>query len=198
MIYDIPSTNFMLLKDSERISFSEIFNVSEGADVVLSAFGYSYDVRQLALKRYPLPAGELIAMRDEMYRKLPYISLQNETARREFLIAPVILKLLDYHKFMIRAEYPLNSSSRFYGVLDYWLQAEDGNMLVIEAKHGDMARGFTQLATQLIALEEHVKTDAPIMYGAITLGNVWQFCALYRKEKRIVQDADLFNYARRH
>lgn len=38
--------------------------------------------------------------------------------------------------------------------LDYYLQSQDQELLVIEAKNADMQRGFTQLAVELIAVDQ--------------------------------------------
>ncbi|MEM9162668.1 MAG: hypothetical protein AAGC54_06310 [Cyanobacteria bacterium P01_F01_bin.4] len=33
---------------------------------------------------------------------------------------------------------------------------------------------------------------SPILYGAVTTGDIWKFGLLYREEKRIVQDINLY------
>jgi hypothetical protein len=64
------------------------------------------------------------------------------------------------------------------------------DLLVIEAKNDDLTRGFTQLAVELIALS-HVE-EQDILYGAVTIGDVWRFGRLDRSQKTIVQDINLF------
>ena len=63
-------------------------------------------------------------------------------------------------------------------------------LLVIEAKNDDMTRGFTQLAVELIAMS-HVE-EQNTLYGAVTMGNVWQFGKLDRSQQTIFQDINLF------
>jgi hypothetical protein len=75
--------------------------------------------------------------------------------------------------------------------LDYYLYA-DHKLLVVEAKNADLARGFTQLAVELIALNEWSDSDTPILQGAVSTGDVWQFGLLNRQDKQITQDLNLY------
>src|SRR6185436_11796805 len=122
---------------------------------------------------------------------LPYVSLTNETARREFLIAPIILDLARYEHVKVRVEYPLEVSEQLRGTLDYYLQAQQ-QLLIIEAKNADLQRGFTQLAAELIALDRGTDAPAPHLYGAVSIGNVWQFGILNRTDQHITQDLNLY------
>ena len=58
-----------------------------------------------------------------------------------------------------------------------------------------ISRGFTQLGVELIALDQWTTSDAsevPIIYGAVTTGDIWKFGQFNRKEKQIVQDINLY------
>ncbi len=47
----------------------------------------------------------------------------------------------------------------------------------------------------MIALDKYEDTDTPeILYGAITIGEVWRFSLLKRKEKTIIRDINLFRF----
>ena len=63
-------------------------------------------------------------------------------------------------------------------------------MLIIKGKNDDLTRGFTQLAVELIALAEVAENN--ILYGAVTMGDVWRFGKLNQTEKQITQDINLF------
>ncbi|MBE9127234.1 MULTISPECIES: hypothetical protein [unclassified Coleofasciculus] len=65
-------------------------------------------------------------------------------------------------------------------------------MLVIEAKNADLQRGFTQLAVELIAVEQAELGESQRLYGAVSIGNIWQFSVLYSQNKQIVQDINLY------
>jgi hypothetical protein len=72
------------------------------------------------------------------------------------------------------------------------LVQNDTNLLVIEAKQSDLAKGFVQLSAELIALDQWTRTSAPILYGAITTGDVWRFGALDRETRSITEDRTLY------
>lgn len=88
-------------------------------------------------------------------------------------------------------EYPVAVSNQLKGTLDYLLQNHQ-IFLVIEAKNEDLERGFVQLATELIALDQWVESDQPLMRGAISTGNIWQFGQFDRQSRTITQDLDLY------
>jgi len=50
--------------------------------------------------------------------------------------------------------------------------------------------GFTQLAVELIALS-HIE-EQNVLYGAVTMGDVWRFGFLDRSIQQITQDINLF------
>jgi hypothetical protein len=92
-------------------------------------------------------------------------------ARREFLIAPVLTDLLHYTQAQLNVEYLVAVSNQLKGSLDYLLQ-NDQTFLVVEAKNEDLERGFLQLAIELIALDQWIEGNQPILQGAISTGNI--------------------------
>ena len=68
--------------------------------------------------------------------------------------------------------------------MDYLLRSQHC-LLVIEAKNDDLTRGFTQLAVEMIALSE--ADDQDVLYGAVTIGNAWNFGRLDRQRQQIIQ-----------
>jgi hypothetical protein len=66
------------------------------------------------------------------------------------------------------------------------------NAVVVEAKNADLVHGFTQLAVELIALDAWTDSAAPILYGAVTTGDIWQLGSFDRTQKLITQDIDLY------
>jgi hypothetical protein len=64
-------------------------------------------------------------------------------------------------------------------------------LIVIEAKHLDY--GFTQLAAEMIALDQWERTpDQATLLGAVTTGKVWEFGLLHRATKHIEQGLDSY------
>ena len=179
-----------ILEEGKSYTFSDYFELSNPTKEIVAEFGY-----QLRLERIDLPEhsfdGSLEKLKNTFYKKMPHISLNSETAKREMLVAPVLLELLDFIEIDIDIEYPLNVSNYLKGNIDYFIRSS-GSLVVIEAKKADMERGFSQLAVEMIAVDKYIEeTDAPI-YGAITVGDLWRFGVLDRKEKLILKDIDSY------
>lgn len=180
-----------VIQPDQPYTFADYFKLNYDTEDVLAYFGYDFQPQSLTLPRSQQPLDLLNSLKQRLEESLPYVSLTNEMARREFLIAPVLMELIHYTQVRIKVSYPLTISEQLRGELDYFLQL-DSQLLVIEAKNADLQKGFTQLGVELIALAQSGLTDSPVLYGAVTVGNIWQFGALYRQEKRIVQDLNLF------
>lgn len=92
----------------------------------------------------------------------------------------------------IDIEYPLHVSAKLKVSIDYFLHFQT-QLLVIQAKNGDMDKGFTQLAVELIAMNEYLQeAQVDIIYGAVTMGDMWRFGVLYRADKLIVKNIEAF------
>lgn len=183
--------NQALFTPNASFTFANYFELNIEVDVILSTFGYTYENR-----RYTLPTSEIDQKRVQeltgrLDEGLPYISLTNETARREFLIAPVLLEVVHYTRARLRVEFPLQVSEQLKGNLDYLLQAKN-NLLVVEAKNADLQKGFTQMAVELLALDQWTESDASHLYGAVSIGDIWRFGILDRQARRIIQDLNLY------
>ena len=178
-----------ILQEDQSYTFSSYFDLPYETDDILREFDYSFIKTELSLPQTDQPIDELLLVKEKMRKVLPLISLSSETARRETLVAPILLEIIAICNCQLKIEYPLRVSDRLKGTLDYLLQFRH-DLLVIEAKKDDLTKGFTQLAVELIALSEVTEQD--IFYGAVTIGNLWQFGKLDQVEKTIYQDLNLF------
>ena len=133
--------------------------------------------------------------RERIEEVLPYLDLTNEQSRREMLIAPLMEDLIHYTRAQLRIEYALKVNERLQGELDYLLRTKK-NLLVVEAKHEDLTNGFTQMAVQLIALDQWEKStleeQQPDLVGAVSTGTIWQFGVLHRHHKLVTQELTLY------
>lgn len=179
-----------ILKPDKSYAFADYFELNYPTEEIIAEFGYHYE-----LTRLTLPIGQIKAdlnhLKQTFYRKLPHISLNSETARREVLVAPVLLELLDYFVFKMDIEYPVYVNERLKGNIDYFLRADDA-FIVVEAKKADMEKGFTQLAVELIAMDQYTESAVDRLYGAVTIGDLWRFGVLMRQEKRIYKDIEAY------
>ncbi|MBW4669823.1 MAG: hypothetical protein KME60_21025 [Cyanomargarita calcarea GSE-NOS-MK-12-04C] len=179
-----------LLDPNQAYTFSQIFALKLEVDELVTEFGYSLIRTPLHLAEY---AGELDRL-DETRRRieevLPYVNLNNEATRREVLISPIVTDLVHYTRAQLRIEYPIKVTLQLQGNFDYLLRTQI-HLLVIEAKQEDLTNGFTQLTTELIALDLWSKapdvTVQPELIGAVTTGTIWQFGVLHRQSKQISQ-----------
>ena len=48
------------------------------------------------------------------------------------------------------------------------------------------------LAVELIALDQWINSEKPILYGAVTTGEDWRFAIYKRQEKEIIEDIKLY------
>ncbi|MEM8639300.1 MAG: hypothetical protein AAGG51_10855 [Cyanobacteria bacterium P01_G01_bin.54] len=159
------------------------------ADEILAELGYTLSKGRLSL---PLETQEIPQIQDLKQRledALVLTNLSSEAARREALVFPVLLEVARFHRCQIRIEYPLHVNNWLRGNLDYLLQ-QDAGLIIVEAKNDDLTRGFTQLAAEMIALAQAEKKV--IVYGAITMGDVWRFGRLDAQKQAIVQDITLY------
>ncbi|BCU06339.1 hypothetical protein [Allochromatium tepidum] len=179
-----------ILKPERSYTFSDYFEMNYPPEDILAELGYRYRLTKLDLPRGTVKHS-LDNLRNMFYRKLPHISLNSETAKREVMIAPILLELLDEIDVKIDIEYPIYVSEHLKGNLDYWIRSLQ-NFLIVEAKKSDMEKGFTQLAAELIAMDQYLPSDDPDLFGAITVGDVWRFGKLERAAKCISRDIDSF------
>jgi len=133
----------------------------------------------------------LTDLKARLKESLPYVSMTSELARREFLIAPILLDVIHYTHTKIKVEFPLNLNEQLKGTLDYYCQSKN-NLLIIEVKNGDLEKGFIQLAVELVALDQWLDNDINPLYGAISTSNIWQFGILDGVKKYITQNLNLF------
>ena len=180
-----------IIDPNQSYTFTDYFKLNYEPDEIIEYFGYNLQSQSLTLPTTQQNLERLTDLKNRIEESLPYISLTSETARREFLIAPVIMELIHYTHAKVRVEYGLNINHQLKGVVDYYIKA-DNQLLVIEAKNADLERGIVQLAVELIAFDNWSPIDHPILYGAVSIGNIWQFVILHRESKEITQDINLY------
>ncbi|WP_008312259.1 hypothetical protein [Leptolyngbya sp. PCC 6406] len=181
-----------VLEPGGSYTFSRIFELKLIAAELAEEFGYTFSRKRLNLPQYSGDLDRITELKDRIEETLPYVNLSTETARREILVSPVILDLIHYTQAELRIEYPIKVTEQLQGYLDYFLQRQS-QLLIIEAKKGDLDFGFTQLVAQLIALDQwEIDNPADRILGAVTTGKIWEFGLLHRKRKHIDQGFDSY------
>lgn len=176
-----------VIEPEKEYTFHDYFRMRASTEDILDYFGYEKINGRIELPRAERELQEIERLYTVIEDALLHISLENEITRREFLIAPVMAEVRRLTEAKLRSEYWFEYNHQLKGSLDYFLRRER-NLLVVEAKNADMGRGFTQLAVEMIALDKADQTNQDVIYGVITMGNVWQFGELDRKRKIVTQD----------
>jgi hypothetical protein len=175
-----------ILQEGTSYTFRSYFELPYDTDEVLSEFGYAFVRSRLQLPKTPRQLERLPELQQQLEETIPYVTLSSEAAKREILIAPVLTRVAVICRRLLRIEYPLKVSEQLQGNLDYFIESEQG-LIVVEAKRDDLTRGFTQLAVEMIALS--MLEDSPeVLYGAVTMGDVWVFGKLERTRYTITRD----------
>lgn len=180
-----------LLDPNRSYTFSNYFELGFAVDDLVAEFGYSFERKFIDLPQYSGTLDRLGDLKQRIEEVLPYVDLENEATRREMIIAPIVTDLIHYSRAKLRIEYTIKVDNRLQGNFNYFLRTET-NLIVIEAKQADINRGFTQLATEMIALDRWTDSTQTEILGAVTTGNVWQFGRLYRQTQHIEQAINLY------
>ncbi|MEO0406462.1 MAG: hypothetical protein AAF289_03830 [Cyanobacteria bacterium P01_A01_bin.135] len=180
-----------IIQADRPYTFADYFKLNFAPQDILAYFGVSLQRRTLQLPKYAGPLDRLEDLKTRIQESLPRLSLTSEMARREFLIAPVLMDLLHYTNASLNVEYPVAVSNQLKGSLDYLLQNQQ-TVLVIEAKNEDLERGFVQLATELIALDQWIDSEQATIPGAVSTGTIWQFGQFDRQARQVHQGLNLY------
>ena len=178
-----------IFQAGRRYTFSDYFEMGQPTEEILAEFGYSFSLASLDL---PLATEidnlAIENLRAAYYALIPKVSLNSEIAKRELLVAPVLHNIVRNLDAKLHVEYAIDVDDKLSGSIDYLLRAAH-ELIVIEAKKGDLERGFNQLAVEMIALAKYEADDTPeLLYGAITIGEVWRFAVLDKAAKSLAKD----------
>ncbi|CAN2039882.1 Type I restriction enzyme R protein N-terminal domain-containing protein [Candidatus Magnetomoraceae bacterium gMMP-15] len=184
--------NKSIFKQDKKYTFSDYFEMRNPTEEIVKEFGYSLLVKELNLAiNKEIEKGIIERLQNSYYELLPKITINSEIAKREFMIAPLLYEVIRRIDAKLNIEYPIDIDDKLSGSLDYLIRS-DQELIIIKAKRGDLDRGFNQLAVQLIALDKYEEYEenesSNFLYGAITIGEVWRFALLNRKEKNIIKD----------
>ncbi len=175
-------------------TFQDYFKLNLPTAQIGEMLGYTYsrqriDFSSIAVSSDTLDTGRLVNLLERIEAGLRHVGMQSEMARREFLIAPILLEVIHYTDAQLQVEYSIKAGESLQGLLDYLLMTEH-RLLVVEAKNGELQRGFHQLMAQLSALDCNQISPDEHYYGIISMGDGWQFGRLDRKKQKIIQDTE--------
>jgi hypothetical protein len=176
-----------VLNPQESYTFSKYFDLPYSPEDILADLDCTLErTDQEALPYSRVELNWLPSLADSLGRRLKRVTMNTEQARREALIFPLIDQICDYLDCSINIEYTVTVNNWLRGSLDYYISSPS-NLLIIEAKQSDLTKGFTQLAVELIALDRWIDNDNPILYGAVSTGEVWRFGQYDRVQQHVIE-----------
>jgi hypothetical protein len=179
----------LIFKEEKKYTFSDYFDFSNPTEEIANEFGYSFKTKILDLPvATDTDKNVIVALQEKFYEILPKITLNSEMAKRDFMIAPVLWEIIRHAQAKINVEYQIEIDNRLSGSLDYLIRSNQ-KIIVIEAKKGDIDKGFNQLTAEMIALDMYEEEGLPgSLYGAVSIGELWRFGILDREDKSIYRD----------
>lgn len=184
------------ISNEQTYTFVDYFKLNAGFEEIVGFWNYGFNVDTLNLPKSIREIENLNDLNNRLNDAFSRVALESEMARRETLIAPILLEVARHAEAKVRIEFPLDVSRQLKGSLDYLLHTKT-DFLVVEAKNEDLYRGFKQLAVELIALEKWLNdSEINFLYGAVSTGNTWQFGKLDVKNKMIFQDLNIYTVPR--
>ena len=184
-------SRILILYPDGSYMFRSYFDMPFEPDDILAEFDCSLVRLFLEMPKSNATLDRLSDLKSRLEDCFSYVSLDNDKARRSFLIAPILSELIFYTHIRLRVDYSIEVSDRLKGSLDYFF---DGTrkLVVVAAQKAELSRGFMQMALQLIALYLWMDSDEPILMGAVSTGDIWQFGQFDRETKQITQDLNSY------
>jgi hypothetical protein len=184
-----------IFKEGKKYTFSDYFEMRNPTEEIVTELGYSFSTQALTLPlSTDIDQQWINHLRASYYLIIPKISIDSEIAKRELMIAPILHGVLRKVEARLNIEYPVEINDRLSGYIDYLFRSKQ-ELIVIEAKKGDLEKGFNQLAAEMIAIDQYEENPIPkLLYGAISIGEVWRFAILEKETKKITKDIHTFRF----
>lgn len=183
-----------LIDKDKSYTFSDYFSLNDEFENIIGFFNYSHLIENNIFKDIK-DFEDVQDLKEYILDIRKRIPLNSETAKREFLIAPLLVKLIQNFKTLkLLTEKTIIFNNLLKGKLDYLLSTTE-NFLIIEAKNDNMENGYKQLAVEMIALDKIFEEDninTKFIYGVISTGIEWKFVILNREKKEFLSDLEIY------
>ncbi|MEH2141527.1 hypothetical protein [Nostoc sp.] len=120
------------------------------------------------------------------------VAISSEKARSEMIISPILLEIrrkFNYEiSFFSGVDFTVDSQRGLNGFCDFILSLSSEQLLVrspvivlVESKNENLRSGLAQCIAEMVAAQffnERVGNQIKAIYGAVTIGTIWQFIKL--------------------
>ncbi|MDJ1184164.1 hypothetical protein [Roseofilum casamattae] len=127
------------------------------------------------------------------------LSINTEKARSEMIITPILLEMrrqLNYEIGLFSgSEFNADPEQGLNGICDFLISLSANTWLiqapviaVVEAKKEDIKSGLGQCIAEMLGAQlfnQREGNSIPVIYGAVTSGNIWKFLQLSQQTVRI-------------
>ncbi|MDD5228179.1 MAG: hypothetical protein PHD53_05190, partial [Methylococcales bacterium] len=105
-----------IFNENQKYTFSDYFNMPYSTEEIVEALGYRFSTGVIDLPKYTDFNPAIIQRLNELYYAIiPKINLNSELAKREFLIAPLLIELTRHAEIKIDVEYALYCNEQLAG-----------------------------------------------------------------------------------
>ncbi|HBK22982.1 MAG TPA: hypothetical protein DDZ60_10895 [Planktothrix sp. UBA10369] len=120
------------------------------------------------------------------------LDINTEKARSEMIIAPILLEVRRQVNYRIGlfsgSEFNVAPEKGLNGICDFLISLSSENLFIkspivalVEAKKEDIKSGLGQCVAEMLAAQlfnQQENNPIPVIYGAVTSGNIWRFLQL--------------------
>ncbi|MBW4426900.1 MAG: hypothetical protein KME50_21245 [Nostoc desertorum CM1-VF14] len=120
------------------------------------------------------------------------VAISSEKARSEMIISPILLEIrrkFNYEiSFFSGVDFTVDSQRGLNGFCDFILSLSSEQLLVrspvivlVESKNENLRSGLAQCIAEMVAAQlfnERGGNKIKVIYGAVTIGTIWQFLKL--------------------
>ncbi|MDM8566180.1 hypothetical protein QUF74_11080 [Candidatus Halobeggiatoa sp. HSG11] len=177
-----------LEQEIANYTFNDYFKSKISTENLVEFFEYNYKREYVNYKLTIDENQNIDDLNQTIHQATQFSEFENEIARREFIVAPILFKLSYLTDIQVHSEEAIYYSENLRGKLDYLIESKT-QFIIIEAKNNDLEiGGFKQLIMELITLDKIIETQHKFLYGAVTMGTEWGFVLLEREKKVIIRD----------
>ncbi|WP_204102447.1 MULTISPECIES: hypothetical protein [Spirulina sp. CCY15215] len=132
-------------------------------------------------------------LKQTLQENLPLaLAINTEKSRSEMIIAPILIEVRRRMKSQVSlfsgTEFNVDIQKGLNGICDFLMSRSAEQLLltapvvaIVEAKKENLNAGLGQCIAEMIAAQifnEQENNEIPIIYGAVTTGNIWKFLQL--------------------